>query len=545
MFGRMSRKSLFITLYGGILALVVVVALLGGSVLLVMGEWRERAHTERLATAIFHVSAVAVARQVPELRDLWLIDASNLLEAPLRLQRSLPFEPSVVEEKRLESGRAVVRQNGAVHDIFVRVPVSGETLYLTAPLEGFGLPQIRAAALFYLEDAANYPFEEPQRLAAMSRFIDLPLMWMPLGQVPLDASQRRRLARDEVVLQLQESRITGLAQLTVYAPSQTQAGAVMRLGPVPLFEALPRSSVFIVSVLALLLITLGAYGLISTLQRRLATLSSTVKKLESGDLSVRMVVESEDEVDLLGLAVNRMAAQIERLLAVQRELTQAVSHELRTPLARLRFGLDMLADTDDLDDRLRQREQLDEDIGQLNALIDEILTYAALEQGTPQLDFERVELDELLARMARETKALNKPIPLRIEADQGLVVEAVPRYLHRVMQNLVGNALRYANSQVVLRFEVVQDMATLTVEDDGPGIPEEKWKTVFEPFTRLDDSRTRSTGGYGLGLSIVNRIAYWFQGTIRVSRSLQLGGAAFIMRWPVRQPKRLTTDPLR
>ena len=79
---------------------------------------------------------------------------------------------------------------------------------------------------------------------------------------------------------------------------------------------------------------------------------------------------------------------------------------------------------------------------------------------------------------------------------------------------------------------MTEQIRVLLVEDDGPGIPEEQRSRVFEPFTRLDDSRTRSTGGYGLGLSIVNRIVFWFAGDIQVSKSADLGGAAFIMRWP-------------
>ena len=240
-----------------------------------------------------------------------------------------------------------------------------------------------------------------------------------------------------------------------------------------------------------------------------------------------MTLDGEDEISRLGDTVNQMAGHIQRLLDVQRELTQAVSHELRTPLARLRFGMEMLAESEDIDDRYAQLDKLDEDVSQLNTLIDEILTYASLEQGTPKLDFEVVDIDELLARIERETKALNKPAQLRVEAESGFFVDAVPRYLHRVIQNLVGNAMRYANNEVLLRFEVRQGTAFLTVEED--------WKRVFEPFTRLDDSRTRSTGGYGLGLSIVNRIAYWFGGTIRVGRSVPLGGASFIMRWPAKR----------
>jgi len=104
--------------------------------------------------------------------------------------------------------------------------------------------------------------------------------------------------------------------------------------------------------------------------------------------------------------------------------------------------------------------------------------------------------------------------------------------MHRVIQNLVGNALRYADSVVRVTCRLDGDSAVLLVEDDGPGIPEDQRSRVFEPFTRLDDSRTRSTGGYGLGLSIVNRIVFWFAGDIHVAKSADLGGAAFIMRWP-------------
>jgi len=114
-----------------------------------------------------------------------------------------------------------------------------------------------------------------------------------------------------------------------------------------------------------------------------------------------------------------------------------------------------------------------------------------------------------------------------------LVIQSVERYAHRVIQNLVGNALRYANHDVRATLRRDGDYVVLWVEDDGPGIPEAHRERIFEPFTRLDDSRTRSTGGYGLGLSIVSRIVHWFEGTIYVDQSHQLGGARFIMRWPV------------
>ena len=530
-------KSIFVTIYGGILLVVLSVGLIAYFSLAYINKHRAKTYTEEVATAMFHIAAVSIARQPEEMREIWLSDASTLVGAPMRLQPSLPFEPSSEDATRLNEGRAVVRRQrlNSFSDIWIRVPLPGKSLYLATQLEGFGEQQVRAAATFFLEDLAFYPGQEALRLKTLSPFIGFPMQLMPMFSAGLDSEQIRRLNQDEIIVRLTESAIAGRNQLTVFAPSQLREGELLVVGPVALFDRLPVGLMIMTSVIALLLITLGAYGVIHLFERRLAGLTKTVLKLQSGDLSARMTLDGEDEISRLGDTVNQMAGHIQRLLDVQRELTQAVSHELRTPLARLRFGMEMLAESEDIDDRYAQLDKLDEDVSQLNTLIDEILTYASLEQGTPQLNFEVVDIDALLARIERETKALNKPAKLRVEVEPGLFVDAVPRYLHRVIQNLVGNALRYANNEVLLRFEVRQGTAFLTVEDDGPGIPEEDWKRVFEPFTRLDDSRTRSTGGYGLGLSIVNRIAYWFGGSIRVGRSVPLGGASFIMRWPVKR----------
>ena len=117
-----------------------------------------------------------------------------------------------------------------------------------------------------------------------------------------------------------------------------------------------------------------------------------------------------------------------------------------------------------------------------------------------------------------------------------MIADAERRYLHRVVQNLVGNAVRHCDHKVRLSGGIRADgNAFVCVEDDGSGIPEEDRKRIFEAFARLDDSRTRASGGYGLGLSIVSRIAYWFGGTISVDESPDLGGARFIMLWPAKR----------
>ena len=114
-------------------------------------------------------------------------------------------------------------------------------------------------------------------------------------------------------------------------------------------------------------------------------------------------------------------------------------------------------------------------------------------------------------------------------------MDAEERYIHRAIQNLVSNACRYANSRVEVRVRIGHDNCRIDVEDDGPGVPEDQRERVFTAFARLDDSRTRSSGGYGLGLSIVRRIMHWHNGKALVTTSERLGGARFSLVWPRRQ----------
>jgi two-component system sensor histidine kinase RstB len=97
--------------------------------------------------------------------------------------------------------------------------------------------------------------------------------------------------------------------------------------------------------------------------------------------------------------------------------------------------------------------------------------------------------------------------------------------------------MRHAESRVRLSYSIDLERCRVDVEDDGPGVPEEAWEHIFTPFLRLDDSRTRASGGHGLGLSIVRRIIYWHAGRAHVGRSTSLGGAQFSLVWPRRQEK--------
>lgn len=529
-------SSIFIRIYGGILLVIMAVALCAYFFVERVNDQRAVAYREGMATGVFRLIALGASRKEGDVRLTWLAEAGKLMDSPLAIVPPDREQFNDDELERLTQGRAIVRlyseQNYA--DIYARIPGARE-LYIKTRMVKVSEQQAKAMAVFFLEELEQYPGREERRVKDLQRFFSFPLNLLPVDKVGLDRDQQARIRRNEIVLVLKEGAGTRNSSVRIVAPLP-DGERVLVMGPMYLFDWMPVQLVIMVALAALGMITIAAYFIIHPLERKLNKMELAVRRIRGGDLSARAQVQGSDEVSQLAHAFNGMAEHIQRLIDSQREMTRAVSHELRTPVARLRFGMEMLADTEDIDQRHEQLLQLDQDVEQLNQLIDEILTYAKLEQGTPSLKFETFDMAGLLERVRQETQALNTGHEIEVSPEGiDVRIEAEQRYLHRVVQNLVGNAVRYARSRVRLSGGIEGNWAWVCVEDDGPGIPEKDRARIFEPFARLDDSRTRSSGGYGLGLSIVQRIAFWHGGSIQVSESPELKGARFVFRWPVRQ----------
>lgn len=532
-------SSIFVRIYGGILLVIAAVALCAYFFVQTINTQRADAYRESMATGMFRLIALGVSRQEGDARAVWLAEASQIMDSPIELATQASEGLSEDERSRLADGRAVFRSfpGEPFADIYSRVP-GNEELYIKTRMTKVGEQQGKALAVFLLDDLSHYPGREDQRMQELQKYFPYPIVLMPLSKAALDRDQQARIQRNEVVFVLKEGSGTRNSSLRIVAP-MTGQDRVIVLGPLHIFDWMPVQLIIMVAVAVLAIITVAAYFIIHPLERKLKKMELAVRRIRGGDLSARAQVQGSDEVSQLAHTFNGMAEHIQRLIDSQRELTRAVSHELRTPVARLRFGMEMLAETDDSEQRFDQLHLLDQDVEQLNQLIDEILTYAKLEQGTPSLKFDIVELRHLLQRVGQETMALNTGHTIEVRGEEADVrVEAEMRYLHRILQNLAGNAVRYARSRVRLSGGVRGNSAWVRVEDDGPGVPEKDRERIFEPFSRLDDSRTRASGGYGLGLSIVQRIAFWHGGNMEVGQSPDLGGACFTFRWPVRQALR-------
>ncbi|CAM4090700.1 ATP-binding protein [Psychrobacter arenosus] len=532
------KHSIFVRIYAGLLLVCLCVALFAQLLMDTVNKERVQAYRENMATGAFYLVSEGVTHQESQLqREYWLSDASNLFGATFKVIPLPEVDFSSSELNRLENQQTVVRYEKKTHYAQIYHKLPDEPSVLTVKMAQVTEQQVRAMAIFLIDDLSHFASltDKQARLRELEERFSFPLSLQMVSDLNLDNDQKARLRRDEVVFLFQDSTSNkSNSSIRIIIPSEINDMVVV-MGPVPLFNWFPLNLIISVVLISMFLISLGVYALIFPLERKLQLIQMGVNEVSHGNLETRVQVIGQDEIARLSATFNAMTEHIKRLIESQRELTRAVSHELRTPVARIRFAVDMLADTDDEESRFMQRDYIDEDIESLNSLIDEILTYAKLEEGSPKLDLESVNLSELVEQIVRETNALGKPITVTANPP-GAKVTAVAdrRYLHRVVQNLAGNALRYADNTIIVSAGVKKGIAFVSVEDDGHGIPEEDRDKVFIPFARLDDSRTRASGGYGLGLSIVSRIAFWFNGNMKVDESPKLGGARFIMTWPVK-----------
>ncbi|MDH3064644.1 ATP-binding protein [Achromobacter insolitus] len=271
------------------------------------------------------------------------------------------------------------------------------------------------------------------------------------------------------------------------------------------------------------------------LWRDLDRLRNATLRMGQGELGVRVRLSRLAGMRHVGESFNQMAERISALIENQRSLTNAVSHELRTPLARLSFEVALLGQDAQLPRRHHILRDMQADINELETLVAELLVYARLERPTDEtVKLETVDtsdwLGEALAQVAHQAEA--RAVRCHVRPEYPPRVRLHPRYMSRALLNLVQNAVRYASRHVEVELRRCQSGGfELIVDDDGGGIPPADRTRVFEPFIRLDESRDRGTGGAGLGLAIVWRVAASHGGSIDIHDS-PLGGARFVLRWP-------------
>jgi two-component system OmpR family sensor kinase len=349
----------------------------------------------------------------------------------------------------------------------------------------------------------------------------------------LPAASQAALLRGDVVLDLPNKSFLRRVDLdgARYVGSDTDVVRAREL-PIDLHVALQMEALRFLIVALVLLVPIGLWS------RRhwngLQALGRVADEFGAGNLAARAQLAPSSSMTPLAERMHDMAGRIDSLLTAQTSLLHSVSHELRTPIARLAFGLALLEDASD-DPALHKRiGAMAGDVEELNALVGELLAMTRLD-SEQALQRERVDLAQLLHACVDALAPLPaSAVVIDVVLDAGLgAVDVDARLLSRAVCNLLGNARRYADTRVVLHAARAGNDVTIVVDDDGPGIPLDEREQVFAPFYRLDRSRDRATGGFGLGLAIARKAVQLHGGSLVIEDGV-MGGARLAIALPAR-----------
>ena len=345
-----------------------------------------------------------------------------------------------------------------------------------------------------------------------------------------DRSQLTLSDKDRRALDNGYSVSVGSDSLLLAIPASNQVLRTNQLdipGSGPIFRAMAWVTIVFV-VFGGLFLWLRAHW------RDLEALREAAQRFGDGQLHVRSGLPARSSVSPLATRFDSMASRIQTLVSTQSEMINAISHELRTPIARFGFALALLKSAKDEEERRRYIDTMSHDIGELDQLVSELLSYGAL--GQPGRDPECCEVD-IAEFIDSVTGSLSLEMELReiqchaVTLPPGALATIDPKLTARALINLVRNALRYGRERIDITATVDRGVLVVHVDDDGIGVPEADRKSIFEPFHRLDRSRDRNTGGFGLGLAIVLRAITSQGGSVTVGDS-PTGGARFTLQLP-------------
>lgn len=270
-------------------------------------------------------------------------------------------------------------------------------------------------------------------------------------------------------------------------------------------------------LVSILLILLFTYLFIRKILRPLVVLESGVNEIAQGNLNISIPVSGDDEFSRLVKSVNTMTAQVRMMIQSKEQLLLDVSHEFRSPLTRIKVALE-LSDED-------ARKSIKNSVIELENMVTEILESARLNDAQGKLQIEKFDLVDLLNSL---TSDYEKSAPgIKFHASkEAIYCLADSTRLSLAFKNLIENALKYSSHQnhpVEIEVKESHQKISITFKDHGIGIPKDDLGLVFEPFYRVDRSRVKSTGGYGLGLSLCKKIITAHGGHITVQSELQQG----------------------
>ena len=273
-----------------------------------------------------------------------------------------------------------------------------------------------------------------------------------------------------------------------------------------------------------LLILLICYALVQRIFRPIKSIEEGANQIGQGHLEYRIDVKQKDELGSLAEKINQLAVNVQEMLAAKQRLNLGVSHELRSPLTRARLEVELLEDS-------KIKEDLLNEINAMETIIANLLDSEAINYGHKKLKLELFELSEMIGQMIQKSGFLSKSNIAFIPLDRAAQVEADKTLFEVMIKNILENAIRYNPAEgepIQIRVEQMEHTYEIKIRDFGPGLSKEDLTKVPEPFYRPGQSRSRQSGGFGLGLYLCKQIVEAHQGTITIENHEETGAVVAV-----------------
>lgn len=361
----------------------------------------------------------------------------------------------------------------------------------------------------------------PLSLNELSKKLAISVSTVSFNDVAWLPAQAKHLQADKPIVTYDEHD-----QLLVYV-KESRSELVYVFGPIKVNAFTTDRQTLKIALLCLsyLLLAMIIYFWSKPLWQDLNQLNVMTAQIAKGNFAITGLKSKSSPISNIVATFHTMAQRVIQLVSDQRQLVNAVSHELRTPLARLKFSLEMLEQVPE-----QHRSAMKQDVNEMSTLIDEMLSYARLENIDANDNKNDANLVKIVNHVIDKcSRITDKKITCQLPTHCTYFCNE--QLIERALQNLLSNAVRYAKKCVLITLKEHNNDVFIIVEDDGEGIKPEEYDKIFDAFYRVDKSRNKALGGFGLGLAIVERICRSHRGHCNVAES-ELGGCKFTICLP-------------
>ena len=382
-------------------------------------------------------------------------------------------------------------------------------VYRERYLERYELLLITKTVDYLLDDIGDPP--DPDRAAEIARQTGIVITYRGREATWATAAQSPRIPADaHRIFQVRPGVKAGFYRGHHFARVSGRGGELTFIVPRPPNLKKEASMAMLVLLGLMTAIMAGTYFYIRWVLKPLRWLKKGAAEVGGGNLAHRVPEKRSDEFRELAASFNKMTDRIDDMLRAKEQLLLDISHELRSPVTRMKLQLEFLPDNP-------AREGLREDIVEVERMVTQILDAARLRKSAAELNLRTADLARLIASTV-EPYARRAP-GIRVGSLPPLSARVDSEKVVTVLKNILDNAFKYASESTVpveISLEHYGPNVTITVRDFGIGIPKEAHPYLFEPFFRVDSSRSRETGGYGLGLSLCKTIMTAHNGQIDI-----------------------------